>query len=290
MSITKITTPELLDFPNDSTSSVNTSGTVIPAGNTAAQPSTNLNEGEFRLNTTTGYVEYYDGSTWLQIADEYISGQPTTCICNYPSNTTPIALYQLDNVNETCGTWSNATNVGSATFTSGKFGDALTVNGSSQYLTLSDAWTYNNDFSCSVWVYISSLTGSYPSPIGFNSSGSYDWSIELDLTGTPIINFVMPSAGPTIRVGTTTTLVINTWYHIACTASSTGGKKIYLNGIQEDSDADTGNIINYRTANNRIGSSSTGNDWNGKIDQLRLYNGVLTATQVSELYNEVVCN
>ena len=36
MSITKITTPELLDFPKDSTSSVNTSGTVIPTGYTNA--------------------------------------------------------------------------------------------------------------------------------------------------------------------------------------------------------------------------------------------------------------
>ncbi len=267
-------------------------GTVVFSGSpTNVRPTTNLNAGEFRFNTTTGYVEYYNGSKWQQIADEYITGQPTTCICSYPSNTTPIALYQLDNVNETCGTWSNATNVGSATFTSGKFGDALTVNGSSQYLTLSDAWTYSNDFSCSVWVYINSLTGSYPSPISFNSSTSYDWYIELDLTGTPIINFVMPSAGPTTRVGSTgITLAINTWYHIACTTSSTDGKKFYFNGVLTDSDSGTTNLINYRTANNRIGSSSTGNDWNGKIDQLRLYNGVLTASQVTELYNEVVCN
>jgi hypothetical protein len=35
MAITKITTPEVLDFPNDSTSSANTSGTVIPVGITA---------------------------------------------------------------------------------------------------------------------------------------------------------------------------------------------------------------------------------------------------------------
>lgn len=32
MSLTKITTPELLDFPNDTTTSINTSGTVIPTG------------------------------------------------------------------------------------------------------------------------------------------------------------------------------------------------------------------------------------------------------------------
>ena len=29
---------------------------------------------------------------------------------------------------------------------------------------------------------------------------------------------------------------------------------------------------------------------NGKIDQFRVFNSALTSTQVSELYNEVVCN
>lgn len=293
MAITKITTPELLDFPNDSTSSANTSGTVIPAGNTAAQPSTNLNAGEFRLNTTTGYVEYYDGSTWLQIADEYITGQPTTCICNYPSNTTPIALYQLDDITETCGTWSNATNVGSATFTPGKFGDALTLTGG-QYLTLSDNWTYDNNFSCSVWVYMDSIamSGSYPTIISFFSTGSYDWLIELDnitSPSSPVFNLLCVASTGSQRAGTTTTLAISTWYHIAVTASSTNGKKLYLNGVLQTTNPDTSNLINYWNNDNRIGSSQYA-DWNGQIDQLRLYNGVLTAGQVLELSNEVVCN
>jgi|TARA_R110000765_G_scaffold317600_3_gene410003 hypothetical protein len=69
MALTKITTPELLDFPDDSTSSANTSGTVIPTGNTAAQPSVSLNAGEFRFNTTLSYVEYYNGTIWKQIDD-----------------------------------------------------------------------------------------------------------------------------------------------------------------------------------------------------------------------------
>ena len=69
MAITKITIPELLDFPNETLSSQNTDGVVIPTGNTAAQPSTNLNAGEFRFNTTTVSVEYYNGSTWIQIDD-----------------------------------------------------------------------------------------------------------------------------------------------------------------------------------------------------------------------------
>tara|TARA_B100001113_G_scaffold90932_2_gene72758 strand:+ start:10 stop:1539 length:1530 start_codon:yes stop_codon:yes gene_type:complete len=258
------------------------------------RPTTSLNLGEFRFNTTTGYVEYYDGSTWLQIADEYISGQPTTCICNYPSNTTPIALYQLDNVTETCGSWNSATNVGSATFTSGKFGDALTLTGG-QYLTLSDTWTYDNNFSCSVWVYMDSIAmnGHFPGIVGFWGTGGYDWMIEFDnYVASPVFNLVMYTSSSSQRAGTTTPLAINTWYHIVVTASSTEGKKIYLNGTLETTNANTSGLLNSYSDDNRIGSSRWGSttDWDGKIDQLRFYDGVLTATQVTELYNEVICN
>ena len=255
------------------------------------RPTTSLNAGEFRFNTTTDYVEYYDGSTWLQIADEYISGQPTSCICNYPSNTTPIALYELNDLTDTCGSWSNATNVGSATFTSGKFGDALTLNGSSQYLTLSDTWIYSNNFSCSVWVYIHDFTPttSIPMVLGFWGSGSYAWFIELDASGTPKFNAYM--YGPALRIGSTSTLALNTWYHIVFTTSSTGGKKLYLNGVLEGNNADTQDATTTAPDANFIGQSTWGNDYfDGQIDQLRFYNSVLTQTQVTELYNEVVCN
>ena len=255
------------------------------------RPTTSLNAGEFRFNTTTDYVEYYDGSTWLQIADEYISGQPTSCICNYPSNTTPIALYELNDLTDTCGSWSNATNVGSATFTSGKFGDALTLNGSSQYLTLSDTWIYSNNFSCSVWVYIHDFTPgltSYPMVLGFWCSGSYAWFIEVDGT-VPEFNAYM--YGPALRIGSTSTLALNTWYHIVFTTSSTDGKKFYLNGVLEGNNVDTQDATTTTPNANFIGQSTWGSDYfDGQIDQLRFYNSVLTQTQVTELYNEVVCN
>lgn len=245
MSITKITTPELLDFPKDSTSSVNTSGTVIPTG--------------------TG----------------------STNACNFPTFSSGVALYQLNDLTDTCGNWSNATNVGSATFTPGKFGDALTLNGSSQYLTLSDTWIYSNNFSCSVWVYIHDFTPttSIPMVLGFWGSGSYAWFIELDASGTPKFNAYM--YGPALRIGSTSTLALNTWYHIVFTTSSTGGKKLYLNGVLEGNNADTQDATTTAPDANFIGQSTWGNDYfDGQIDQLRFYNSVLTQTQITELYNE----
>ena len=239
---------------------------------------TKLSTDVIDLSNNTGALTIPSGTTGPNTTD-------TTGDCSYP--TSALALYQLDNVTETCGNWSNATNVGSATFTPGKFGDALTLTGG-QYLTLSDDWTYNNNFSCSVWVYMDSIAmnGNYPSPIYFFSTGSYDWNIELDnAVASPVFNLFCNASTGSQRAGTTTTLAINTWYHIAVTASSAEGKKIYLNGVLQTTNTDTSNLINYWNLDNRIGSSRS-SDWDGKIDQLRLFTSVLTQADVTKLYNE----
>ena len=64
MATTKITNPELFDL-----GSLNTA-LKLPSGTTAQRP-TSPSTGEWRYNTTTNLVEYYDGSAWrdLQSAD-----------------------------------------------------------------------------------------------------------------------------------------------------------------------------------------------------------------------------
>jgi len=299
MSITKITTPELLDFPKDSTSSANTSGTVIPTGNAAAEPSSNLNAGEFRFNTTTGYVEYYDGSTWQQIADEYITGQPSTCICNYP--TTATSLYQLQGptVTDTCGNYPG-TIFGGVGFTSGKFGNALNLTTSSTYVelqTFPDSWC-QNPCSLSVWVNMRTLTAGW-------SNGSYifsadgDWRLQFTNDASYGITFgkwnstygnngnnELKSAVPSV----------DTWYHVVVTDNqandATGNLKLYINGVLTDSQIGYAGSRTFAASDYAsIGASGEGRTGiDGQIDQLRLFPSVLTATQVTELYNEVICN
>ena len=101
--------------------------------------------------------------------------------------------------------------------------------------------------------------------------------IKVDVNGSDVI-----SGG---------TLAANTWYHIVFTASSTAGKNIYLNGVLEAHNSNTNSTLNNYSDDNRIGSSRWGSttNWEGKLDQLRLYNGVLTPAQISQLYNEVYC-
>ncbi len=78
----------------------------------------------------------------------------------------------------------------------------------------------------------------------------------------------------------------NTWYHLVITFKSGSPAKIYVNGSLEHT---TGNIskaadgsANYLGANN----SSGGNNLLGKIDQFRIFQKELSASQVSTLYAE----
>ena len=259
--------------------------------------------GEFRYNEQLGYVEYYDGSNWQQIADEYITGQPTTCICSYPISGT--ALYQFeDNANDTCGNY-NATAGANITYPTGKFGKAanfpgnLSTPGDGIVLPSSISTVLNNNYSISIWFNADTFAtgcisgcGHYPTLIaGFDSLLMY---FCVYYNGS---NYVLRyySGGAGTGLDGATTLSTSTWYHAVLTQSSTGGAKIYLNGVLDGSNGSmTANADTTGSGQNLFGgydsSGSFDLPWNGLMDQIRIYNSVLTATQITELYNEIPCN
>ena len=65
MATTKITNPELFDL-----GSLNTA-LKLPSGTTAERP-TSPSTGEWRYNTTTNLIEFYDGGDWRDLQDEDI--------------------------------------------------------------------------------------------------------------------------------------------------------------------------------------------------------------------------
>ena len=70
MATTKITNPELFDL-----GSLNTA-LKLPSGTTAERP-TSPSTGEWRYNTTTNLVEYYDGGAWRDLQSEDIPPIPS---------------------------------------------------------------------------------------------------------------------------------------------------------------------------------------------------------------------
>ena len=90
-----------------------------------------------------------------------------------------------------------------------------------------------------------------------------------------------------------TALSKNTWYHVVFIIVAGGAMNIYINGVL-DSNSTTESTTRPTPTNQNlaIGANGSNNDYpfNGKIDQFRVFNSALSATQVSELYNEIPCN
>ncbi|MEP5338361.1 MAG: LamG-like jellyroll fold domain-containing protein [Algibacter sp.] len=91
-----------------------------------------------------------------------------------------------------------------------------------------------------------------------------------------------------VTLTSTTTLTDGIWAHIAVTTTSdSGGETIlYINGVQEDSDA-SGGITD--ASNLTIGRASTSNNYfKGEIDEVRVFNAALTSDEISRMvYQEL---
>jgi hypothetical protein len=80
-----------------------------------------------------------------------------------------------------------------------------------------------------------------------------------------------------------TLLSSNTWYFGAVTYSNVTGWKLYLNGIEDGSSANTTTFTGDREI--VIGAYDSGNNFSGRISNILVYNRALTATEIFQNYN-----
>ena len=151
--------------------------------------------------------------------------------------------------------------------------------------------SYNVPITVSAWINAASLSGIYSHPIAIgNNSGSSAWSLMLSLNYTTL--------GYSLQIGSTaygvTGPTVNTgmWYHWALTAASGSYMHCYLNGILIGSvPIPTGSIgvnggsgsPNQLTVGSKTGSSSLFS-FKGFIDDVRVYNRVLSTQEIAGLY------
>ena len=174
-------------------------------------------------------------------------------------------------------------------------------NSDAQYAAVSQGWAgAYKDITISVWVY--------------NNGGS-NWNRILDY-GNDTNNYMFLCVNPgtvnnsvrfAVKVGGTEQTVttaanaipVGQWTHVAATLTGNSGR-IYINGeLVVTSTTITNDPIAYGpSVNNWIGRSQWGDGdgyFNGKIDQLMIYNYALSTVQVGQDYladtlKEYVCN
>jgi DUF1680 family protein len=185
----------------------------------------------------------------------------------------------------------NATGVGSPTYITGHAGQGVSFNGTAgQYATL-PAGIVSARTTCTIAFWIRVAT-------------QVTWARAFDFGSSTTVNmFFVPSNGANARFAITTSgsggeqqinagsaLATGSWQHVAITLNGATGT-LYVNGAQVGQN--TGMTLNPSslgsTTLNYFGKSQYADgNLNGALDDFRIYNGALTASEVATLYGGVV--
>ena len=171
-------------------------------------------------------------------------------------------------------------NGGAAYTASGKFGGAVTLNGTSQFLsgTVNNLPTGNSAYTQSAWIKPTLL--GRRGIVGWGNFGATRQvnALRLSDSGNGFRHYW--TGADLDATGLTTTLNNGSWHHVATTWDGTT-RRIFLNGVPVAQDTPGAN--GATAANFRIGSTNGGEFFSGAIDDVALYNHALTATEVQLL-------
>lgn len=193
------------------------------------------------------------------------------------------AYWPLDgSYQDVSGNGYDAVGVGSPFFTTGYFGQSVSLNGSS-YLncTNSAGLTLAGGGTISVWVRTSALSTAWASVIG---KGRYSWRLCRN-NATNFISFHFNSPNYEFQANGDIPVVDGRWHHLAATYD---GQviRLYVDG-QLDASAVTVEPVNERTDPVYVGNRSDApRYWTGQIDEVRIYSYAMGPEEIGLLYEQ----
>ena len=198
--------------------------------------------------------------------------------------TGPVAAYGFNEASGTTvadasGNGLTGTITGATRTTAGKFGRALSFNGTSNLVTVADnaKLDLTKGMTLEAWVRPSTASGTR-SVIFKERSGGPVYAMFANTSTNRPAGYVSVGSAQDIR-STTTQLPVNVWHHLAVTYDGIT-LRLYVDGGQVASRAIAGSIT-VSTGALRIGGNSVWSQWfAGLIDEVRIYNRALTSTQL----------
>ena len=174
---------------------------------------------------------------------------------------------------------------------------AVSLDGSDDYVSLPSGTIPDSNLTIAMWVKPLSLSSpAKPNPgLAFwGVQNGCSPSAQFLLTSSPSVSndklSLFTGCGEGLALVGATTLSIGAWQHVALTIDSVGNAVLYLNGVQEVAGNARGGIL-VSTGNDLIGAYwaggviSSASHFDGAIDELQIYNRVLSPSEISELFN-----
>jgi hypothetical protein len=245
----------------------------------AAPAATSYSDTGLVASTSYSYrVRAVDGSANM---GPYSGTASTTTLAGPSSGARLIAAYGFNEgagstVSDASGTGNNGTAANASWTTAGKFGGALVFNGTSSRVTVNDSATLRltSAMTLEAWVYPTNTNATWRDVIYKGDDNYYleATSPQSGRVGAGGTFLSAPMYGPTLPA--------NTWTHLALTYDRVT-LRLYVNGTQVTSVAASAPLATSANPLQIGGDNLYGQFFAGRIDEVRIYDGALSASQIA---------
>ena len=286
MAITKVTTP-VTDFDKISV----TQGLKLPSGDNSNQPTGAAaeqgmirNDTEETVNSSASALAHYNGTNWRYFAATESPDDPLLASAQIVYSASDAISYPPP---QTGSTWFDiSANSNNATLLNTTYSNGyLSFNGSSSKVTTS--YTANPpNLSFAAWVNCNNVSSiNYFISKGFYSGGNNTNYVYLANYNLASPEFRIRLNGSSIAATSSVAMTNNTWHHLVGTVSSTGDMKIYLDGVETGSTTGAPARTMPQSLLLGVHPNGTSNPLSGEISKVKVYDTVLTTTEVEDLYS-----
>ena len=275
-----------------SLTSSNTSAFSVPASVTVAAGATSGSFSATAAASTTTQSSTITAS---------LNGTAKTVSLTVQPSTSPSGLVSGYSFSEGSGTTTadssgngnTGTLKGATWTTSGKYGNALSFNGTSNYVDLGNSTSLQltGSMTLSAWIYAKG-NPSDDAQIVAKSDSTTGWQLKTSAdTGVRTFGITISNGSTHIQRYSKTVLALNTWYYVTGVYNATAKTlDIYVNGVLDDGVL-SGTVPSAQTnatQNALIGMRPGGYYFNGTIDEVRIYNTALAQAAIQSDMGSVV--
>ena len=165
----------------------------------------------------------------------------------------------------------------------GKLGYAIEFSNDNHYIDCTNITDASSEFSISLWFLIDDLSAKRNLFFRANGNSLYP-RCYINTDGT--IGFQYSVDSLTKSIVSINTISTDTWYNLICTIDANSGGKLYINNVEWGSSSHTNTTIDSDIYTMLLGrDSNLSNYMRGMIDEVMLYNKVLSSDERSERYN-----
>ncbi|HEY7705952.1 MAG TPA: LamG-like jellyroll fold domain-containing protein [Gaiellaceae bacterium] len=188
---------------------------------------------------------------------------------------------------DSSGTANNGVIAGPVWTSSGKYGSALTFDGSNDWVTIADAPSLDLTTGLTLEAWVRPTTSSGWRTVMLKEHGkTLAYALYSSAGGSPM--GIVLTSGTQRKLSGPSALPSNTWSHLALTYDGTT-MRLYVDGVQRATKAQTG-AMPASTGPLRLGGN---NVWkseflSGGLDEVRVYNRALSAAEIQADMNAPV--